>query len=159
MQIHNKIIWLSIIFTSFNSLHATSFIEEHATFFIEERTSSSIKIVFHRSADSAKGNKIKNKSSLNKDTSIESNEAALPNLTLELNLLPSPKSTHMDDQFNNRFRILLVEDNTILQKIGISILKKYNFNVDLAVNGRRAVEYASRNRYNLIIQVKFNSII
>lgn len=49
-------------------------------------------------------------------------------------------------------RILLVEDDRINQQVAILMLAKLGFpSVDLAENGRRAVELASTQRYDLIL--------
>ena len=47
--------------------------------------------------------------------------------------------------------ILLVEDNYFNQKVALFNLKKFNHNVDLAENGRVAVEKFKNNHYDLIL--------
>jgi CheY-like chemotaxis protein len=47
-------------------------------------------------------------------------------------------------------RVLLVEDNPINQKLGIKILERYGCIVDVAGNGREAVEMAERFSYDVI---------
>jgi PAS domain S-box-containing protein len=49
-----------------------------------------------------------------------------------------------------RRRILLAEDNVVNQKIGVRLLEKCSCRVDLAANGREAVEMAGRFPYDLI---------
>ncbi len=59
-------------------------------------------------------------------------------------LEPSPKGT------NNIMDILLVEDNLINQKLTQKILAKQGFRVDVADNGKMAVEKFRKNHYDLI---------
>ncbi len=47
-------------------------------------------------------------------------------------------------------RVLLAEDNVVNQKIGVRLLEKCQCRVDLAANGREAVEMAGRFPYDLI---------
>jgi CheY-like chemotaxis protein/anti-sigma regulatory factor (Ser/Thr protein kinase) len=47
-------------------------------------------------------------------------------------------------------RVLLAEDNAVNQKIGVRLLEKCGCRVDLAANGREAVEMAGRFSYDLI---------
>ncbi|MFW5974567.1 MAG: response regulator, partial [Bacteroidota bacterium] len=49
-----------------------------------------------------------------------------------------------------RFRILLVEDNAINQKVSTMLLKQLHQQVELAENGKVAVEKASEKDYDLI---------
>ncbi len=56
-----------------------------------------------------------------------------------------------EDQ-KRQFRILLVEDNTINQKIALRVLeKKFGYHVALAVNGRNAVDTLEKFDYDLVI--------
>ena len=48
-------------------------------------------------------------------------------------------------------RILLVEDNLVNQKVSSSFLKKLKADPDIAVNGKEAVEMASKMEYDLIL--------
>jgi signal transduction histidine kinase len=52
--------------------------------------------------------------------------------------------------FNN-LHILLAEDNPINMLVANKILQKWNVKVDKAVNGAKAVDLASKNKYNLIL--------
>jgi CheY-like chemotaxis protein len=49
-----------------------------------------------------------------------------------------------------RRRVLLAEDNVVNQKIGVRLLEKCSCRVDLASNGREAVEMAGLFPYDLI---------
>ncbi len=49
-----------------------------------------------------------------------------------------------------RRRVLLAEDNVVNQKIGVKLLEKCSCRVDLAANGREAVEMACQFSYDLI---------
>ncbi|GGF61432.1 hypothetical protein GCM10011332_14010 [Terasakiella brassicae] len=47
--------------------------------------------------------------------------------------------------------ILLAEDNLINQKVLVAILTQYNHKVDLAENGKVAVQYAQKQQYDVIL--------
>jgi signal transduction histidine kinase/CheY-like chemotaxis protein len=49
------------------------------------------------------------------------------------------------------FKVLLVEDNVINIKVADRILKRWNIDVDIAVNGLEAIEKFKENTYNLIL--------
>ena len=49
------------------------------------------------------------------------------------------------------FKVLLVEDNVINIKVADRILKRWNIDVDIAVNGLEAIEKFKENMYNLIL--------
>ena len=46
--------------------------------------------------------------------------------------------------------VLLVEDNVVNQKVAITMLKKLGFNVDLAENGKEAVDMVQSKKYQII---------
>jgi signal transduction histidine kinase len=48
-------------------------------------------------------------------------------------------------------RVLLAEDNPINRKIGVRMLEKLSCQVEVAVNGREAVEMAGKSQYDLIL--------
>jgi CheY-like chemotaxis protein len=48
-------------------------------------------------------------------------------------------------------RVLLVEDNLINQKLAVAMLKKQDLHVDLANNGKEALEALSQHDYQLIL--------
>ncbi|MEE8432368.1 MAG: response regulator [Candidatus Desulfatibia sp.] len=50
-----------------------------------------------------------------------------------------------------RVRILLAEDNEINQKLAVSILKKIGCRVDVAANGREAIEALEKSSYNVVL--------
>jgi PAS domain S-box-containing protein len=64
--------------------------------------------------------------------------------------LPQPDRSLHAEVSKRRRRILLAEDNVVNQKIGVRLLEKCGCRVDLAANGREAVEMASRFAYDLI---------
>jgi signal transduction histidine kinase/DNA-binding response OmpR family regulator len=48
-------------------------------------------------------------------------------------------------------RILLTEDNELNQKLATKYLESFGFHVELAVNGKQAVEMAKQNKYDLVL--------
>ena len=48
-------------------------------------------------------------------------------------------------------RVLVVEDNPVNQQLAVLRLQRHGFDVDVAENGREAVELATRGRYDLIL--------
>ena len=50
----------------------------------------------------------------------------------------------------NNLKILLVEDNIINQKVVLAFLKKLNYSVDVAENGKVAVQMLEKIRYDII---------
>jgi PAS domain S-box-containing protein len=77
-------------------------------------------------------------------------------LTIPLQLGRPPEAPPQPDQSlhsevsKRRRRILLAEDNVVNQKIAVRLLEKCSCRVDLAANGREAVEMAGRFSYDLI---------
>ncbi len=57
----------------------------------------------------------------------------------------------MAKTFNDSINVLIVEDNDLNAKFASAILRRLNFNVDLAVNGRICVEKFLENNYDLIL--------
>ncbi len=49
------------------------------------------------------------------------------------------------------FRLLLVDDNAIDQKVGVLTLKKLGYHADVAGNGREALEAIARQHYDLVL--------
>jgi CheY-like chemotaxis protein len=56
-----------------------------------------------------------------------------------------------DKSIQKKVRILVAEDNEINQKLIQRILQTAGFCVDMAENGRQAVEFANQNQYDLIL--------
>lgn len=50
-----------------------------------------------------------------------------------------------------RVRILLAEDNEINQKLAVSMLKKIGYHVDVAANGKEAIEALEKSSYNVVL--------
>jgi signal transduction histidine kinase/DNA-binding response OmpR family regulator/HPt (histidine-containing phosphotransfer) domain-containing protein len=50
-----------------------------------------------------------------------------------------------------RRRVLLVEDNAVNQRVGVLMLEKLNCLVEVAANGREAVERTAATRYDLVL--------
>jgi two-component system sensor histidine kinase/response regulator len=48
-------------------------------------------------------------------------------------------------------RVLLAEDNTINQRVGVAMLEHLGFDVDVVADGREAVQAASRTHYRAIL--------
>jgi len=64
--------------------------------------------------------------------------------------VPQPDDGEHAEASHKQRRILLAEDNTVNQRIGVRLLEKCRCRVDLAVNGREAVAMASRVPYDMI---------
>lgn len=77
-------------------------------------------------------------------------------LTIPLELGCPPEASPIPDQplhaelSKRHRRVLLAEDNVVNQKIGMRLLEKCGCRVDLAANGKEAVEMARRFSYDLI---------
>ncbi len=52
---------------------------------------------------------------------------------------------------NHPLRILLAEDNTVNQKVGLMMLARLGYTADLAANGLRAVDAIGKTQYDLIL--------
>ncbi|MDD5297083.1 MAG: response regulator [Rhodocyclaceae bacterium] len=67
--------------------------------------------------------------------------------------VPSPKTLitqHSQREADLHARILLVEDNPINQKLAVTLLKKFGHQVDVADNGRQALDALSVHRYDMV---------
>ena len=52
---------------------------------------------------------------------------------------------------NKSVRLLLVDDDPNMQRMVALFLNKKNYDLEIAVNGRKALEMLDSNKYNLII--------
>lgn len=57
----------------------------------------------------------------------------------------------LSEQKRNDYRILLAEDNPVNQKLAVAMLQKAGYSVDVAANGREALEMAQKQRYHAIL--------
>jgi len=64
--------------------------------------------------------------------------------------ISAPSHKEMSSGVGCRGKILLVEDNDMNQAVGVAMLKKLNFQVDIANNGLEAVEKVLPGQYDLI---------
>lgn len=48
-------------------------------------------------------------------------------------------------------KILIVEDNELIQKFAIAVVTKLGHNIDIAVNGKQGLEKYLKNTYDLIL--------
>ena len=48
-------------------------------------------------------------------------------------------------------RVLLVDDNPVNQKAGVTLLSRIGYRADVAANGREAIEAMGRTAYNVIL--------
>ncbi|MBN2166672.1 MAG: response regulator [Marinilabiliaceae bacterium] len=55
------------------------------------------------------------------------------------------------NNITNHLNVLLVEDNVLNQKLIFLNLKRFNYNIDIANNGKEALDKVKYNRYDLII--------
>lgn len=61
------------------------------------------------------------------------------------------RHTIRENDFNQKAKILLVEDNEINQKLTVKILTKAGFNCDIASDGSKAVEACKNKKYDTIL--------
>jgi len=57
----------------------------------------------------------------------------------------------MPKTFKDSLNVLVVEDNDLNAKFAEAILKRLNFNIDFALNGRICIEKFLENDYDLIL--------
>jgi PAS domain S-box-containing protein len=70
------------------------------------------------------------------------------------NINKTKKSNNVNTSFlksKGKIKVLLVEDNYVNQKIAIISLKSVGFNVEIAFNGKDAVEQFKKNKYDVIL--------
>ncbi|MFH1132555.1 MAG: response regulator [Pseudomonadota bacterium] len=56
-----------------------------------------------------------------------------------------------EKEAGRRARVLVVEDNPVNQRVAVLLLEKLNCRVDVAENGRQAVEAVARSQYDLVL--------
>jgi CheY-like chemotaxis protein len=61
------------------------------------------------------------------------------------------RHTLSESKARERPRVLLAEDNLVNQKVGVKLLEKLGCRVDVASNGRQALQAATGTRYDLIL--------
>jgi PAS domain S-box-containing protein len=61
------------------------------------------------------------------------------------------RHTLAEHRTRQRMHVLLAEDNAVNQKVAVRMLEKCNCNVDVACNGREAVQAVQRGIYDLIL--------
>ncbi|MFD2515616.1 PAS domain S-box protein [Pontibacter locisalis] len=66
-------------------------------------------------------------------------------------VLPDDKEEQVDYSRLGRIRVLLAEDNEINVFLAKSIMENWKFEVDVAYNGREAVELVDKNNYDVIL--------
>ncbi len=65
--------------------------------------------------------------------------------------IPVPEKDITNGRDLNGLRILLTEDNRISQRVGVKTMSKWGITVDVAENGRQAVEMVATNPYDLVL--------
>ncbi len=63
----------------------------------------------------------------------------------------APAYHHCIDVTFKDARVLLVEDNLVNQKVAVGIMKKWNLEVQTAMNGFEAIDALSRQSFNLVL--------
>jgi len=66
-------------------------------------------------------------------------------------MLPALVTRHSLRENRNRLRILLAEDNAVNQLVALRLLEKYGHTVAVAANGKKALEAAGKESYDLIL--------
>ena len=61
-----------------------------------------------------------------------------------------PLTSHVTLEKRTELKILLVEDNTLNQKVATQMLSKIGYHADIAINGREAFEALQRQSYDLV---------
>jgi PAS domain S-box-containing protein len=61
------------------------------------------------------------------------------------------RHTIKENKFNEKVKILLVEDNLINQKLTVKLLSQAGYNCDLASNGKEAINAYQLHKYDLIL--------
>jgi signal transduction histidine kinase/DNA-binding response OmpR family regulator len=63
----------------------------------------------------------------------------------------SPTKPTVSDEYKQKIRILLAEDNRINQRVAMYLLKKFGYPADLVENGRQAVQALKQAHYDLVL--------
>ncbi len=64
---------------------------------------------------------------------------------------PGRKNGAVSETIVNKQQVLVVEDNTINQKVAQAMLEKMGYEIDIAFNGAEAVEALQRKEYGLVL--------
>jgi signal transduction histidine kinase len=66
---------------------------------------------------------------------------------------PADTGTAFDTSLAQRapLRILVAEDNSVNRKVVLAMLNRFGYDVDVALNGREAVDAARRQRYDVVL--------
>ncbi len=67
------------------------------------------------------------------------------------NIAEEKKNITNNLRYNKNLNILIAEDNKINQLFTRKVLEKNNFNTDIAINGKQALEKVKENEYDLIL--------
>jgi signal transduction histidine kinase/DNA-binding response OmpR family regulator len=79
------------------------------------------------------------------------NPEALPSILTPLRAIEARTANAAASPEPPRCRILLAEDNIVNQKVAGKLLEKLHFRVDMAANGKEAVEMWEKSLYDLIL--------
>jgi CheY-like chemotaxis protein len=74
-----------------------------------------------------------------------------PTVVARMKTPASPRASAPARIVNPKSRLLLVEDNFVNQRVATYMLAKLGFEVDVAKNGREAIERLSATRYGLVL--------
>ena len=102
---------------------------------------------------------------MNGDIHMASKEGEGTSVTISFPITSSNKSSLHETQFNmiipipgfeevedkSEYKVLLVEDNILNQKVAIELLKPYNVEITMAENGIQALEKVKSEKVNLIL--------
>ncbi len=69
----------------------------------------------------------------------------------DISKIKTPHKTDLNIQSLQGSYILLADDNTINQEIIIGLLENSGINIDIAINGKEAIDMFSKNNYELIL--------
>ncbi|MCR4396273.1 MAG: response regulator, partial [Candidatus Saccharicenans sp.] len=65
--------------------------------------------------------------------------------------LEVPITEHTLPEFRRKYHILLAEDNPVNQKVAIHLLQKKGHRVTVAENGRQALEFLEKEKFDLVL--------